>query len=179
MEYLKKVRLVIYYIKFKTSNLIISDNSSSSTELLDRTNIVYAFKCPLLDCVSKEENNAYLGLTTTTLSRQLTMHLNDSSSLPLHLKTHSILKSKFWKILVENTTIIAHKINKLWLQILAALHIKTKKSPKINRINFENRDNVLKCFNFFFQFYSVVSRDSKVNSLASSLFSFFFFVDYY
>ena len=72
------------------------------------------------------------------------MHLNDSSSIDLHLKTHSIPKSKFQKILAENTTIIAHKIDKLWLQILEALHIKTKKA-KINRINFENSDNVTKC----------------------------------
>ena len=36
------------------------------------------------------------------------------------------------------------KINKVQLQILEALHIKTKKS-KINRINFENKDIVLKC----------------------------------
>ena len=76
----KKVRLMIYYNKFKTSNLIISNNFSSSTELLDRTNIVYMFKCLLGDCLSKE-NNTYVGLTTTTLSRWLTMHLNDSSSI--------------------------------------------------------------------------------------------------
>ena len=74
--------------------------------------------------------NEYVGFTTTTLSRQFTMYLNDSSSIPLHLKTHSIPKSKFRKILVENTTIIAHEIDKLRLQILEALHIKTKK-PKI------------------------------------------------
>ena len=36
----KKVRLIIYY-KFKTSNLIISNNTSSSTKLLDKTNIMY------------------------------------------------------------------------------------------------------------------------------------------
>ena len=63
------------------------------------------------------------------------MHLNDSSSIAFPLKNHSIPKSKFRKILVENTTIIALKIDKLRLQILEALHIKTKK-PKINRINF-------------------------------------------
>ena len=101
------------------------------------------FKCPFGDCVSKE-NSAYVGLTTTNLSGRLTMHLNDSSSIALHLKTHSIPKYKFRKILVENTTIIAHEIDKLRLQILEALHVKTKK-PKINRINFENSDNVLKC----------------------------------
>ena len=36
-------------------------------------------------------------------------------------KTHSIPKSKFRKILVENTTTIAHEINKLPLQILGGV----------------------------------------------------------
>ena len=58
------------------------------------------------------------------------MHLNDSSSIALNLKTYSFPKSKFRKILLENTTIIAHEMNKLRLQILEALQIKTK----INRI---------------------------------------------
>ena len=42
----KKIRLIIYYNKFKTSNIIISNNSSASTKLLDWTN-VYMLKCPL------------------------------------------------------------------------------------------------------------------------------------
>ena len=42
------------------------------------------FKCPLGDCISKE-NCAYVGLTTTALSRWLTMHLNDSSPIALNL----------------------------------------------------------------------------------------------
>ena len=95
---------------------LFSNKFSLSTELLDRTNVVYIFTCPLGDCVSKE-NYTYVGLTTTTLSRRLTMHLDDSSSIALHLKTHSIPKSKFRKILIENTTIIAHEINKLLLYI--------------------------------------------------------------
>ena len=41
---------------------------------------------------------------------------------------------KFRKILVENTTIIAHEIDKLWLQILEALHIKQKKLKLIESI---------------------------------------------
>ena len=92
-----------------------------------------------------KENSEYVGLTTTTLSRRLTMHLNESSSITFHLKNHSFPNSKFWKILVENTTIIANKNDKLQLQILEAQHIKTK-NPKINKNNFENSDNVLKCF---------------------------------
>ena len=62
------------------------------------------------------------------------MHLNDSISKALHLKTHSIPKSKFRKMFVENTTIIASEINKLQLQILEALHIKTKNLKSIELI---------------------------------------------
>ena len=80
-----------------------------------------------------------------------------TSSIVLHLKTHSIPKSKFGKILVENTTIIAHKTDKLQLQILEALHTKTKKKSLINRINFENSDIVLKCFWYIFNIpYSLI-----------------------
>ena len=83
----KKVKL-IYFNKFKTSNLFISNNSSPSTELLDRKNIIYMFKCPLGDCVSKEYDT-YVGLTTRTLPRQLTMYPNDSSSQIQILKIFS------------------------------------------------------------------------------------------
>ena len=40
------------------------------------------------------------------------MQINNSSSKALHLKTISIPKSKIRKIQVENTTLIAHEINK-------------------------------------------------------------------
>ena len=39
---------------------------------------------------------------------------------------------------------MAREIKKLQVQILEALHIKIKKT-KINRINFKNSDNILKC----------------------------------
>ena len=62
------------------------------------------------------------------------MRLKDLSSIALHLKTHSIPKSKAQKILLENTIIIAFKIIKLQLQILEALHIKAKKIKSIELI---------------------------------------------
>ena len=103
---------MIYYNKFKTSNLIISNNTFPSTELLDGTNILYMFKFPSGGSVSKE-NSMYVGLTTKTLPRRHTMHLNDLSSIALHLKIHSIPKCKFLKIQVESNTIIVHEIDKL------------------------------------------------------------------
>ena len=50
----KNIRHIIYYNKFKTSNVIISNNSSTSTELLNKTNVVYMFKCPWGDCLQLE-----------------------------------------------------------------------------------------------------------------------------
>ena len=72
----KKIKLIIYDDKFKTSNLVIKNNSSPSIGVLQKTNDIYQFKCPLGDCIS-ENNNKYVGLTSTTLSRRLTMHLSD------------------------------------------------------------------------------------------------------
>ena len=58
----------IYYNEFKTSNLIIKNTSSPSIRVLQKTNVIYQFKCPLGNCVS-ENNNIYVGLTSTTLPR--------------------------------------------------------------------------------------------------------------
>ena len=65
--------------------MVIRNNSSPSIGVLQKTNVIYQFKCPLGDCVS-DNNNIYVGLTSTTLSRRLTMHLSDTSSIAQHLK---------------------------------------------------------------------------------------------
>ena len=77
----KKIKLIIYYNRFKTSNLVINNNSSPLIRVLLKTNIIYQFKYPLGDCIS-ENNNIYLSLTSTTLLRRYTMHL----SIAWHLK---------------------------------------------------------------------------------------------
>ena len=85
----KKIKLIIYYNKFKTSNLVIRNNSSPSIGVLQKNNVIYKFKCPLRDRISENNNNIYVGLTSTTLSRRLTMHLSDTSSIAQHLKKNS------------------------------------------------------------------------------------------
>ena len=80
---IKKIKLIYY--KFITSNLVIRNNSSPSIGVLQKTNVIYKFKCPLGDCIS-DNNNIYVGLTSTTLSRRLTMHLSDTSSMAQHIK---------------------------------------------------------------------------------------------
>ena len=83
---IKKIELTIYYNKFKTSNLVIKNNSSPLIGVLQKNNFIYQFKFPLGDCIS-ENNNIYVGLTATTLSRRLTMHLTDTSSIKAFKKT--------------------------------------------------------------------------------------------
>ena len=139
----KKIKLIIYYDQFKTSNLVIKDNSSLSIEVLQKNNFIYQFKCLLGDCIS-ENDNIYVGLTSTTLSRRLTMHLSDTSSIAPHLKKHSWPTTELRKILTENTTILEHQNSKQKLQILEALHIRNIQ-PKFNSVNFETSANVLKC----------------------------------
>ena len=56
--------------------------------LLDPFELPYYFYRPLGDCIS-DNNNIYVGLISTTLSRRLTMHLSDTSSIAQHLKRHS------------------------------------------------------------------------------------------
>ena len=137
------IKLIIYYNKFKTSNLVIRNNSSPSIGVLQKTNVIYKFKCSLGDCIS-DNNNIYVGLTSTTLSRRLTMHLSDTSSIAQHLKKHSCPTTQLRKILTDNTTILEHQNNKQKLQILEALYIRNLQ-PALNRINFQTSANVLKC----------------------------------
>ena len=138
----KKIKLIIYYNKFKTSNLVIKNNSFPSIGVLQKTNVIYQFKCPLGDCIS-DNDNIYVGLTSTALSRKLIMHLSDTSSISQAFKKHSSPTIELRKILTDNT-ILEHQNNKQKLQILEALHIRNMQ-PTLNRINFQTCANVLKC----------------------------------
>ncbi len=42
---------------------------SLSIGVLQKTNVIYKFKCPLGDCIS-DNNNIYVGLTSTTYQTQ-------------------------------------------------------------------------------------------------------------
>ena len=53
----KKIKLIIYYNKSKTSNF--KNNSSPSIGVSQKANVIYQFKCPLGDCISKN-NNIYV-----------------------------------------------------------------------------------------------------------------------
>ena len=85
------------YDKFKTSNLVIKNNSSPSIGVLQKNKVIYHFQYPLEDCIS--ENNMYVGLTSTTLSRRLTMYLYDTRSIAQHLKNIHAQQQNYGKFL--------------------------------------------------------------------------------
>ena len=55
----KKNKLILYFNKFKTSNLVLNNNSAPSIGVLQKTSVIYQFKCPSGDCIS-ENNNIYI-----------------------------------------------------------------------------------------------------------------------
>ena len=83
-----KIKLLIYYPKFNTTNLVSYNNVSSSTSHLTTNDVVCQFKYPLRENLLNEIS-MYVCLTTTTLLRRLILPLSDTSSISEYLKTHS------------------------------------------------------------------------------------------
>ena len=142
----KKIKLIIYYDKLKPPTWSLKIIPLPRLGFCKKkNNVIYQFKCPLGDCISdNNNNNIYVGLTSTTLWRRLTMHLSDKNSIAQHFKKHSCPTTELRKILTDNTTILEHQNNKQKLQILEALQIRSMQ-PTLNRINFQISANVLKC----------------------------------
>ena len=133
------LKLHIYYQNMKTKNLVLKNNPVKK-EKLKRTNVVYKFSCPNEDCRLRSVN--YIGVTSTSLSRRLTMHLKEGAPKEHMEKEHKVKLSRI--MMTENTDIIdsAHDIRKL--HILEALHILEQK-PLINKQI--NQNNILVLFN--------------------------------
>ena len=68
------LQLMIYYRNKKIKNLIMINNPCKKTGPLLETNIIYKFSCLKEGCRLLQNVN-YIGLTSTTLSRRLTCHL--------------------------------------------------------------------------------------------------------
>ena len=134
------LKLYIYYKNLKLFNLVIANNRTrKKDDILQQTNLVYQFKCPLPH--SKVEQ--YIGHTKTKLSRRLTMHLQ-SGSIRQHFETihHRKLTRE---VLVANSNIVVKEYDPLRLKIKEALYIQ-KLCPSINK-QFEKFSTTLRhCF---------------------------------
>ena len=122
-----RIQLHIYYQNKKTRQLVMTNNPIV-TKPSNRTNVVYQFSCPHEDC--RPRDVCYVGATTTTLTRRLTMHLRDDTGPVEHWLTEHHQKPTH-KTLKENTGILDAINDHYRLFIQEALYIARYK-PQLN-----------------------------------------------
>lgn len=120
--------LTIYYTTKKTSSLIMKNNITASKDTLKMTNVVYKFCCPIEDC--RLHSVGYIGATTTSLSRRLTMHLQEGTLKEHMTEQHGIPLTR--KHLTQNTTVLKTCSNRTQLMITEALYIR-EHTPALNK----------------------------------------------
>ena len=47
-----KIRFIIYNKILKALNSVVNNNSFPLTKLMEKTNVIYQFRCPLGECIS-------------------------------------------------------------------------------------------------------------------------------
>ena len=129
----EQLQINIYYQSRKTRQLVMQ-NSPATAQESNRTNVVYKYTCPHEDCRSRDNN--YVGATTTTLSRRLTMHIQEDTGPVEHwLEKHNHRPTH--KHLKENTEIIATVNDHHRLFIHEAIYI-TRHKPPLNIQKYTN-----------------------------------------
>ena len=124
-----RIKLSIYYRSPTTASLVMKNNMASDNTPLKQTNVVYHFKCTKGDCALLPASG-YIGYTTTTLSRRLTMHLQ-SGGPQQHTQTEHDTRLTRQEI-TANTSIIAKASDWRRLVAMEAIMIR-EKDPSINR----------------------------------------------
>ena len=123
----ERLQINIYYQNHKTRELVMK-NSPTTVKQSNRTNVVYRYTCPHEDC--RPRHICYVGATTTTLARRLTMHIQEHTGPAEHWLEHHKQKPTH-KHLKENTEIIASTDDHRRLFIHEAIHI-VRHKPTLN-----------------------------------------------
>ena len=122
-----KLSIIIYYRSKKTSSLLLKNDVAPRPVGVRQSHVVYKFTCPEEDCTPLA---SYVGMTTTTLSRRLTLHLQHGGPKE-HLRNDH-RRSLDRETIVNQTQIIATEKDPHRLAILEAIIIK-ELQPSINR----------------------------------------------
>ena len=130
------IRLRPYYRPFKISSLF---STRPKVPVLDKSNVVYEFKCPETHC-----NASYIGYTTNRLCTRIKQHRYKSSSIYKHFYfDHSMLPPEF-QTFSQNFSSIYSDFNSITLRISEAIVIKTR-NPFIN-VKYNELYDFLKLF---------------------------------
>ena len=116
-----------YYRNPLLASYISKNNQTPTDPPLQQTNLIYEYKCSIDEC--ERQSNSYIGSTTTTLSRRLTMHLQQGGPKHHTVKNHMATLTR--DMLVKNTRILHTESDTNRLHILEALLIQQHR-PKLN-----------------------------------------------
>ena len=124
-----QIKLQVYYQSPSISSLVMKNNMAEDKSTLKQANVVYQYKCKIGDCALLP-NSDYIGYTTTSLSRRLTMHLQSGAPSSHTLDHHHRRLTR--KQLVDNTSIIGRAPDVRRLAALEAVYIR-ERDPLINK----------------------------------------------
>ena len=126
-----KLNVIIYYKTTKTKELFMKNNLLPKPRELAKSHLVYEFDCQEGECLHLPPPEArYTGLTTCTLSRRLSLHLQNGA-IKSHFETKHDRKITRDEI-VQWTKIRFQERDVDRLEILEALII-LQEDPAINR----------------------------------------------
>ena len=124
-DHAANVKLIIYYKTKKTSQLLLRNRPSKTKTPLQEDHVVYQHTCNNEECGP----HSYIGMTTTTLSRRLTCHLNNGSIKSHYASHHNNRLTR--EDLVKHTVILDKEQDSRRLLFLEAIYI-MHKQPSIN-----------------------------------------------
>ena len=122
------LQLNIYYRTPTTASIVMSNNPNRDHTPLKQANVVYFYKCTKGDCALLPKSG-YVGLTTTSLSRRITMHLQTGGPKTHTEKYHDSPLTR--QDMTENTQILTKTSDRRRLPVLEAVFIR-ELDPQIN-----------------------------------------------
>ena len=125
------IQIVIYYKSSKTKNLVMRNNMSPPVRDIAKTHLIYDFDCKEGECAHlPKQQRRYSGLTTCTLSRRLSFHLQNGAIQKHFLQKHGRKITR--KEIVACTRTRCFERDTHRLDILESLIIRFA-DPEINR----------------------------------------------
>jgi hypothetical protein len=119
----------IYYKNKKLKNLLIRNQPTLDIDAvgLSKSNVIYEFTCPEVECNVNNKKVTYIGYTTNRLQQRLTQHYYSGAIRTHGQDYHNKRFSK--QDMFGNTKSIANESCLNDLRILEALYIKERRPP--------------------------------------------------
>ena len=126
-----RLQIVIYYKSSKTRNLVMRNNMTPPVRNLAKTNLVYDFDCNEGECAHLPiRERRYSGVTTCTISRRLSLHLQKGAIKQHYEEKHGRAITR--KEIVDGTKARYYERDTRRLEVLESLIIRFE-DPELNK----------------------------------------------